>query len=389
MLELAKILRDIDDFGRERAESFSGLLTELAVADGVEARIREDLAGARAEIDRAKTSWLTAGFEEDPSKVYPLPMLQKPHAVLASDGSQILADKHEVALCYLINSSCVTLFYGTGERPVAATHPRLCYKDSDLSETYNNQEVRVNDKMVGIRRTLAEANELERGMEMVAKKGIPAVALWDGSLILWSLQNEPTDYKMKALNEYKRAFDVARELQIPIAGYVSDPGSRDFVNSMKILLCDESPVNCDNCGHKKNAEALPCDAIAHLKDSMVYGARLGEGERSVLFTSKSRILDDYGDHRIVAFYLNTGKEIARVEVPQWVAANPLLLDLTHAVCVDQAAKGRGYPVALSEAHEQAVVRGADRTAFYEAVERSFIKHGAAITRSMKRISKGY
>ncbi len=46
-----------------------------------------------------------------------------------------------------------------------------------------------------------------------------------------------------------------------------------------------------------------------------------------------------------------------MEVPEWVARRKDLLDLTHALVLDQCRRGQGYPVALSEAHEQAVVTG--------------------------------
>jgi hypothetical protein len=100
-------------------------------------------------------------------------------------------------------------------------------------------------------------------------------------------------------------------------------------------------------------------------------------------------LDDYGEHRISAFYLDSGRETVRIEVPEWVAKNPEMLDMVHAVCFDQASKGRGYPIALSEAHEHAVVRGPERSMFYQAIERSFVKHGAKVSYSMKRRSKNY
>ncbi|HIC70299.1 MAG TPA: hypothetical protein EYO90_12345, partial [Candidatus Latescibacteria bacterium] len=68
------------------------------------------------------------------------------------------------------------------------------------------------------------------------------------------------------------------------------------------------------------------------------------------------------------------EEIARVEVPKWVAEDPPLLDLVHAVVCDQADKGQGYPVSLSEAHEKAVVRGADRESFYHYLREAFVRH---------------
>jgi hypothetical protein len=389
MLELAKILRDIDNFGRERADAFAGLREEFVTATRVIHEMAEDPADACRRIKSATTSWLIAAFDESPDQSFGSQAAPACHAVISVDGSQIMADKHEVALCYLINSAGIILYYGCGERPVASTSPFLGYRDEDLTEVYDGKATRVNEKMVGVRRTVAEYNELERSIHVVSEKGIPAVALFDGSLILWTLQGEPTDYRKRVLGEFKRAMDLARQKGIPVAGSVSDPGSRDFVNSMKVILCTESPVDCDRCSFKDAPESRPCNAVEHLKDSMVFGKRLAEGERSVLFTSGSKILDEYGDHRIVAFYVNVGQEIARVEVPRWVAESPELLALTHSVCCDQARKGRGYPVALSEAHERAVVRGADRAAFYEAIERSFNKHGARVTRSMKRVSKGY
>jgi hypothetical protein len=67
-------------------------------------------------------------------------------------------------------------------------------------------------------------------------------------------------------------------------------------------------------------------------------------------------------HRIVFFYLHVGTEIVRVEIPQWVAASSMLLDLVHAVAYDQAQKGMAIHRA-AEAHQHAVVRGAERDLF--------------------------
>ena len=75
-------------------------------------------------------------------------------------------------------------------------------------------------------------------------------------------------------------------------------------------------------------------------------------------------------HRVHFFYVNVEEEIARVEVPGWVAADRALLDLTHTLVMDNARRGGGYPVVLQEAHEQAVVTGADREAFQNMVERA-------------------
>jgi NurA-like 5'-3' nuclease len=41
----------------------------------------------------------------------------------------------------------------------------------------------------------------------------------------------------------------------------------------------------------------------------------------------------------------------------------------------QAHKGYGYPVALAEAHNQAVVRGSDRARFFALLEQQLIRAG--------------
>jgi len=53
----------------------------------------------------------------------------------------------------------------------------------------------------------------------------------------------------------------------------------------------------------------------------------------------------------------------------------------------QAAKGHGYPIALQEAHEQAVVSGADRDYFAQLVEEMLVSEGLPTTISRKSRSK--
>jgi hypothetical protein len=118
------------------------------------------------------------------------------------------------------------------------------------------------------------------------------------------------------------------------------------------------------------------------------------GERSPVFTSRgqkkgfSRILEQYEDDDwIDFFYLNVDQEIARIEIPAWVGRDPALVDRVHAICFDQACKGRGYPVALAEAHEQAIVRGADREAFLNCLRRSFVRAEMRVNGTRKAFAK--
>ncbi len=102
----------------------------------------------------------------------------------------------------------------------------------------------------------------------------------------------------------------------------------------------------------------------------------------------SKILPMYGANQWTAFfYLNVGREVARIEIPNWVAGDASLIDLVHGVCLDQATKGRGYPVALAEAHECAIVKGADRQAFLNMLRRVLVKYERPVARSQKSLAK--
>ena len=105
-------------------------------------------------------------------------------------------------------------------------------------------------------------------------------------------------------------------------------------------------------------------------------------------TNSTVVSQHYGkNHQICFFYLHSGEEIARIEVPLWVAENNDLLSLTHTLVLDQCHRGVGYPVAVSEAHEQAIVTGPDRQRFREMVEASLTMQGLPVYTSEKSRSK--
>jgi hypothetical protein len=52
-----------------------------------------------------------------------------------------------------------------------------------------------------------------------------------------------------------------------------------------------------------------------------------------------------------------------------------MFDQALGLMLAQVHKGYGYPVAIAEAHNQAVVRGGDRTRFFALLERQMIKAG--------------
>jgi hypothetical protein len=152
---------------------------------------------------------------------------------------------------------------------------------------------------------------------------------------------------------------------------------------LKVVLCTEDPVDCDRCPYVSGSKVWraqleiagasvlpvpdkPCEEAHPVTDAMVFRSLLEPGQRSARFRSHAKISSVYAAP-IDFVYLNVDREIARLEFPAWVTPRGLA-HLTGAV-LDQCAKGLGYPVALAEAHEQAVVKAADRRAFLDLARR--------------------
>ena len=74
---------------------------------------------------------------------------------------------------------------------------------------------------------------------------------------------------------------------------------------------------------------------------------LTPGWRSPAYLTNSSVPREYytRNQQVYFYYLNTGEEIARVEVPRWVAQDEGLLSLGHTLVLDQCPRGRspGYP----------------------------------------------
>jgi NurA-like 5'-3' nuclease len=121
-------------------------------------------------------------------------------------------------------------------------------------------------------------------------------------------------------------------------------------------------------------------------------AVLDAEQRSAVFGSASHVQGQYPSGTEIAFFYvkvpgPNGGELGRVEVPQWVADDTTLLDRVHATVLQECKKGEGYPLALSEAHERAVVRASERDAFFRLMERRLRRAGLGPIGSRKRHSK--
>ena len=328
-----------------------------------------------------------------------IPVPPNVHTVIATDGSQIAPNHHEIAYCYLLNIGRVVLHYGQNRQPLLDSLPEVFYRPEDL---YVSRQWGIRtEEWMGHRRTASEATilaelagalagvqggqgdkgtrgqgaiSIQNPKSKVQNSSVPMLAMVDGSLIYWFLDQLPLEARDRILPPILAAWDELRELGIPLMGYLSASRSSEALNFLRLQACPHEVPDCVNyCPNQ--LEKTPCQVLDPLRDSALWTIQLQPGQRSTLWRSSARILDLYDSHEIYFCYVHVGTEIARIEVPAWVAENPTLLDQSLSLMLAQVQKGYGYPVALAEAHNQAVVRGGDRARFFALLEQQMIKAG--------------
>ncbi len=300
------------------------------------------------------------------------------HSVFATDGSQIAPSHHEIAYCYLINVGRVMLHYGQNLHPLLDSLPEVYYRPEDL---YVSKQWGIRtEEWLGYRRSVLEAEYLaEMACGWVNPPGAhyePNLAMVDGSLVYWFLDGLNHEARDLILVPIQEAWEQLRAARIPLMGYLSASRSVEGVNFLRLHNCTFDSPNCTlNCSDLEGKRA-PCQIIEPLRDTTLWGQNLEPGQRGPLWQSSARILELYDQaQRIYFCYVNVGAEIARVEVPAWVAEDQALLDQALSIMLGQVSKGFGYPIALSESHNEAVIRGGDRIRFFALLEQQMIKVG--------------
>jgi hypothetical protein len=343
-------------------------------------------------LETARTSWLVARPRAPFGEYVDASPPPHDYTVVASDGSFILPDRHTPARFYVINIGKVVLRYGSAPSADLRSDPSMYFREEELFVPRDVRKIPVTGPVLGLKRA---AEELGAVTSIALEQSGPTLALQDGTLILWALESQPESVVSWVLDDYLEAMRALERARVPLAAYISFPGSNDVMNSLRVSICDYPDhgwdVNCDHCRSRIELGHVPaCDVLPDVTDRTLFAeiAALPPGARSPVFASSSKILKRYDDTlRVAFFYLNTGTEIARVEVPEWVTADPVALDFTHAAIYEQCQLGRGYPSALQEAHELAAIRPDERRAVEVLVEEALARRGVVLRRSGKDQSK--
>lgn len=356
----------------------------------------------RARLEAAQTRWPLALPLTEPADQGYLPPTPPPaYTVLAVDGSHIDVDRHAAVPCFVLNLGWAVLTYGRPLPPVLDSYAEL-QPSTEALTTWDGEDASHEDVIRGeVLSLLRGVREIARLAELAAAlpEDLPLVALLDGNFGLWNVTQAPISRRLRerlirgeggllsALNALRA---LAAQRPLALGAYTSAAGTADVVHSLRVADCPLEAVACTRCPGLA-LPPRPCDRVGLATDAELFAALLAPGERSALFQARSSAFLRAGGverapwyeiegHTVAFFYLRLEHEVARVELPLWLAQQPERVDLLHAVLLDQAAKGLGYPVALQEAHEQAVITTTDRRAFAALLEREvqgMVAHGVS------------
>jgi hypothetical protein len=419
MLDLTKVAKAMQGISQHLSTEVAASRQRLDLAQDLLTAAHKN----QAELMQRQKQWRdrilfsTAVPIEPLNTCINLPVPPKIHTVLATDGSQIAPNHHEIAYCYLLNIGRVVLHYGQNRQPLLDSLPEVFYRPEDL---YISRQWGIRtEEWMGYRRTASEASvlaELAAAVVGSRESGVgdntiqnskfkiqnyqqsttlntqhstlntqhstlntqhsttPTLAMVDGSLIYWFLEQLPLEARDRILPPILTAWEQLKSLGIPIMGYLSASRSMESLNFLRLQACIHDVPDCASfCPNQ--IEKVPCQVLEPLRDAALWSIQLQPGQRSTLWRSSARILELYGDQAIYFCYIHVGTEIARVEVPAWVAEDEALLNQSLGLMLAQVQKGYGYPVVLAEAHNQAVVRGGDRARFFAMLEQQMIKAG--------------
>lgn len=280
--------------------------------------------------------------------------------LIAVDGSQILPDRHAAHLYSLINIGVITYYHGQQRAPLVTTFPELDYphrppSGNGRAGVESAEETFVdNGAVVNIRRDLGEIQTLARTAWEHRHASRPLLALLDQRLLYWPTIGTANSEGQKVLDGWQQAMDEMHTLNCYLAGYITRPGKRSVLTMLRALDLQTPGFDIADLYNRTN-DPGPTDAD-------LFHRLLAPGERSKVFFDVSennqRFAENKGHNEVCFFYLNpgrSGRQIARVDIPLWVACVPEAIATVHALIYDQCQIMGDYPYILTRADEEAVV----------------------------------
>lgn len=302
--------------------------------------------------------------------------------LIATDGSQIMPDRHAAYLYYLINVGGIVYHHGKSRAPETFAIPKINYPADDAAlDTFNDSS-----GAVSVERDLAEIGTLTQKTFHHRHDSDLTLSILDQRLLYWPIGGAGIADNAAVTEWGTHMTDIHRTGAL-LCGYIDRPGTSAVVTLLKSITAVSDPTfNWRTLGTQQASQGL--------NDRDIFGELLAPGQRSKVFVNVSPPNDTFAAqdpaNEVCFFYVNPaahGQQIARVDIPRWVAENPASVSAVHALLIDQCRLLGDYPYVLARADETAVVGRQDATELNFMIDVIMERHGIRAGLTAKQGSK--
>lgn len=304
-------------------------------------------------------------LDERLDAVFPEPRVQKNATLLAADGSQVLPDRHAALQYSLVNVGAIVFQPGSAGTPDVFTDSYLLFGE----ELFTDSGL-LTEEAIQQQRDIAERRKL---LELAPGYPAPLLALTDGPVELWGAKGPGEDDYRRNLETHKSILSQLQARGVTVAGYVDKPAADLVIRLLEI-------AQLSTAEEFKNIRKQ--HTLRGVTDRWLYSF-LPAGHRTAVFGLQSGSRSYYtGDLALHFFYLNIGEMkhpwLVRVEIPGWVAGDTVMLNLLHAVLLEQCRimGAKPYPYILHRAHEIAVVKFDEKQQLEQMLELELRRAGS-------------
>lgn len=387
-LEFEKLSREIDQMGRttrSRQELRQKQLDEARQLLSLHATdwetLRRCVELAKQEVGE-KFFWsaLPVGEREPLDQGIAPPPCPTQATLFATDGSQIMPDRHAPFLYYVINVGVMIYHHGDGCAPETLTFPQIRYPSDDLDENL----LEYAPASVSIKRDLAEISTLARTVWEHRFAAAPLIAILDQRLLYWPIGSLDSTEHDSTIDTWLEKMRDIQQCNAILAGYIDRPNKISVLNMLESLKIGTPQFDTGRFSRQQQS----------LTDVDLYSQILKPGERSPVFMDISTRNERFerAGQMVCFFYLNPGRnndqQIARVDVPIWAAQDPALINQLHALIYHQCQILLGnYPYVLTRADEVAVVGKQDQDYLDSWIALTMQKYGISSSQTNKQNTK--
>ncbi len=309
------------------------------------------------------------------------PPLPDKATIVATDGSQIMPDRHGAFLYSLINIGVLIYHHGSADAPSQYTAPALDYPGRDEDQAFEDRAA-----MVGLRRDRAEIQTLARAVWEQRQSPRPILAMLDQRLLYWPAVGANDSEGGRVLQAWQNEMSAIRGAGGLLAGYIARSRKQSVLTMLDALDIEEPGFDLTRLTKR--------DQTLGLSDGALFARLLAPGQRSKVYVDVSQHNADFRENEalneICFFYLNpgpAGRQIARVDIPVSVANDARAVGDIHALLHDQCQFLGQYPYALTRADEIAVVGRQDQEHLDVMIENAMQRRGAAGLATAKQRTK--